>query len=290
MSPTRLMILSAALAAAPLAAEAQGQSTFRCAGADGKKYYGNTIPPQCYGRLVEQLNSQGMVVRRIDPDEKAMSEKEQEAKEREKLEKEKRDLANREMQRRNRALLATYSSEKDIEEQRQRALADNQKAVKDQEARVADLKKKRASFDKEMEFYQDSKKGGTKLPPKLQEDIRQTDFDLKVQEDSLEVKRKEVNSINAKYDDDKRRYQELSGKTAGERGQALGMDKGVTVKTKEAGKYEDLRNKTDAQRRASQDRAELQRLERQREEERQRAKMDQQRREYMQRQQQQQTR
>src|SRR5262245_24106669 len=137
MSPTRLMILAAALAAAPLTAQAQAQSTYRCAGADGKKYYGNTIPQQCYGRLIEQLNSQGMVIRRIDPDEKALSEKEQEAKEREKLEKEKRDAANREGQRRNRALLATYSSEKDIEEQRQRALADNQKAVKEQEQCVA---------------------------------------------------------------------------------------------------------------------------------------------------------
>ena len=63
--------------------------------------------------------------------------------------------------RRNRALLATYTSEKDIEEQRARALADNQKAVREQEARVADLKKRRAGFDKELEFYQD-KSGKTK--------------------------------------------------------------------------------------------------------------------------------
>src|SRR5262245_27715908 len=106
---------AAALAVAPLAADAQQLSPFRCQGKDGKKYYGNTIPPQCYGRLVEKLNAQGMVIQRIDPDEKGLSEKEMEAKEQEKLEKAKRDAANREAQRRDRALLATYSSEKDIE-------------------------------------------------------------------------------------------------------------------------------------------------------------------------------
>src|SRR5262245_54803720 len=192
MSKGIFFIGAAALALAPLAADAQ--STYRCQAKDGKNDYGSTIPQQCYGRLVEQLNAQGMVVRRIDPDEKALSEKEMEAKAKEKQDKEKRDAANREGQRRDRALLATYTSEKDIEDQRSRALADNQKAIKEQEARVADLRKKRASYDKEMEFYQD-KKGGTKLPPKLQEEIRQTDFDLKVQEDALEARRKDVSTI-----------------------------------------------------------------------------------------------
>jgi hypothetical protein len=206
ISPTKLMICAAALAAAPLAAEAQ--MTFRCVSKDGKKYYGSTIPPQCYGRLVEQLNSQGMVVKRLDPD---ASEKEMEAKAAEKAAKEKLETATRETTRRDRALLATYSSEKDIEEQRGRTLTDNQKAVREIEQRLADLKKRRAGFDKELEFYQD-KKGVAKLPPKLAEEIRQTDFDLNVQQGALDTKKKEVNNINAKYDDDKKRFLELTKK------------------------------------------------------------------------------
>jgi chromosome segregation ATPase len=198
-----LTLVAAALALLPLLADAQGRSTFRCTGNDGKKYYGNTVPPQCYGRLVEQLNAQGMVVKRMDPD---ASDKDVEAKAREKAEKDKRDAATRETTRRDRALLATYTSEKDIEEQRGRALADNQKTVREIEQRVTDLKKRRASFDKELEFYQDKKGAPAKVPPKLQEEIRQADFDLKVQQESLEVKKKEVNSINAKYDEDKKRF------------------------------------------------------------------------------------
>src|SRR6478672_3423669 len=64
MSSRILTICAAALAFAPLAADAQSAATFRCQGKDGKKYYGNTIPPQCYGRLVEQINAQGFVVKR----------------------------------------------------------------------------------------------------------------------------------------------------------------------------------------------------------------------------------
>ena len=211
----KLTLLAAALALLPALADAQGRSTFRCTGNDGKKYYGNTVPPQCYGRLVEQLNAQGMVIKRMDPD--ATTEKDSEAKAAEKAAKEKYEAANRETQRRNRALLATYTSEKDIEEQRGRALSDNQKTVREIEQRVTDLKKRRASFDKELEFYQDKKGAPAKVPPKLQEEIRQADFDLKVQEESLETKRKEVSTINAKYDDDRRRYLELSGKSSAPR-------------------------------------------------------------------------
>ena len=285
MSPTKLMLLAVALAVAPLAALAQS-TTYRCQGKDGKKYYGNTVPPQCYGRLVEQMNSQGMVVRRIDPE---ANEKELAAKEAEKAEKAKQEFANRESTRRDRALLATYTSEKDIEEQRARSLADNQKAVREAEHRVNELKKKRATYDKELEFYND-KKGKSKPPAKLTEEIRQADFDIKVQEETLEKWKKEVNNINAKYDDDKKRYLILSGKNPAERAAALGMEKGVTVTTKGVSSYDEQRAKSEAQRRASQERYEAQRLEREYDAARRRQQYEQQQQQRRQQQQQQQSR
>jgi hypothetical protein len=272
MSPTKLMTLAAALALAPLGADAQSQSTYRCQGTDGKKYYGNTVPPQCYGRLVEQLNSQGMVIRRIDPE---ANEKDAALKEAEREQKAKLDAATRESTRRDRALLATYTSEKDIEEQRTRALADNQKAVREAEVRVNDLKKKRAGYDKELEFYND-KKGKTKPPAKLTEEIRQADFDLKVQEETLEKWKREVVNINAKYDDDKKRYQILSGKNPAQRAAALGMEKGVTVTTKGPNTWEEQRAKSEAQQRAQRERYEVQRIEAEQEAARRRAVYDQQ--------------
>jgi chromosome segregation ATPase len=200
------ILAAGALLVVPLAADAQGL-TYRCTGKDGKKYYGSTIPPQCYGRPLEQLNKYGTVVKRIDPE---AEEKEKAEKEAAAAKKREEDAANREESRRNRALLATYTSERDIESARQRALSDNQKAMRDVEARIAEIKKRRAKYDKELEFYQD-KKGNVTPPSKLAADIKNTEIDLKAQEDLLAAKTKEVEQINARYDEDKKRYHQLVG-------------------------------------------------------------------------------
>jgi hypothetical protein len=196
-----LISIAAALMLAPLAADAQ---SYRCTSKDGKKYYGSTIPRQCIGQPVEQLNKQGMVVRRIDPEgtEKERAAKEAaEAKQREEL------AAQREAARRNRALLATYTSAKDIEDARKRALADNQEAAQQVETRIAQIKKRQVGYEKELEFY----KGKNDPPAKLADDLRNAALDLKYQEELLAMKRKEVEQINARYDADKKRYAELTG-------------------------------------------------------------------------------
>jgi len=204
------LLAGAAVAAAPLVALAQQKSgpatvTYRCTGKDGKKYYGSAIPPQCYGQPLELLNNRGLVVKRIDPegDEKAKAEKEAAlAKQKEE------NAAAREETRRNRALLATYTSERDIEDQRARALKDNQKSMSEVEGKIDALRKKRAGYDKEAEFYK-----GKDVPAKLAEDMANADIDLKAQEDLLAAKKKETVSINARYDEDKRRYKELTRST-----------------------------------------------------------------------------
>ena len=200
------IIAATALIIASLAAHAQStpsQLTYRCVGKDGKKYYGSTVPTPCLGQPIEQLNTSGLVVRRINPegDEKERTLKEAEAKK-----KREDEAAAKEAARRNRALLATYTSEQDIDEARSRALADNELAVRDVELRIDAIKKRQASYDKELEFY----KGGNKPPARLQDDIRDAEIDLQAQENLLVVKKKDVNSINARYDDDKKRYRELT--------------------------------------------------------------------------------
>jgi len=194
----------AALMIAPLGALAQ--ATYRCTTADGKKYYGSTIPMQCMGHRVEQLNSQGLVVRRIDP-EGEQKEREEKAAAAAKAKEE--EAATREESRRNRALLATYTSERDIDDSRARALADHRSAVQDVETKIDALKNRRAGYDKEREFYKD-KKGNSQPPAQLVEDINSLEVDLKVQEELLATKKKEVDLINARYDQDKKRYIQLT--------------------------------------------------------------------------------
>ena len=144
-----------------------------------------------------------MVIKRYDAQASAADRAKKEADEEERK---KREAVTKEEGRRNRALLATYTSDKDIEEARRRALQDNEGAVKDIERRIAALKKRQNELKKELDFYQ----GKNKPPAKLNNDIQNLDIDIKTQHDLLASKKREVDTINARYDEDKRRYVELT--------------------------------------------------------------------------------
>ena len=198
----------ALLAAAPLVAQAQGALTYRCTGADGKKFYGSAIPMQCAGRPVEVLNSGGMVIKRIDP---AAEEKERAAKAaKEGRSRTDQTLEERDEERRNRALLATYTSAKDIEDARARALADNAQQAGRFEKRIGELRARRVRYEKELETY---KKDG-KASSTVEDNIKNVDLEIAAQEELLKSKLSEVIGINAKYDADKKRYGEAT-KAAG---------------------------------------------------------------------------
>jgi hypothetical protein len=190
------------IAAAPLLSQAQGL-TYRCTGPDGKKYYGSTIPMRCAGRLVEVLNPSGMVVKRIDQvaDEKARAAKATAAAANKGPE---QSIAERDQERRNRALLATYTSVKDIEDARARALRENAQQAGRFEQKISELKTRRGRYEKELATY---KKDG-KISTTVEDNIKNVDLEIRVQDELLTNKRKEVDGINAKYDQDKQRYSE----------------------------------------------------------------------------------
>jgi hypothetical protein len=243
------------LALAPADASAQ---SYRCIGKDGKKYYGSSIPPQCTGQAIEQLNAQGTVVARIaardTPEERARKEAlaKQEAE---------AQSAYRQRVSRNRALLATYRSEEEIEVARTRALSENRSSTKAAEERIASLRVENDGFRKKLASY----KGGATPPATLVESARNVEIDLKSHEDLLAAKKQEADAINGRYDDDLRRFRELRAMDAAERANALGMEKGVTVTTKGPSRLEQERNRAQARQIADRDKRELQRLEREKE-------------------------
>ena len=201
--------LLCAIALAPLAAQAQ---IIKCVGKDGKTYVGSTTPPQCLGQAADQMNPQGMVVKKgeavLSPEQRAAKDAE------EKIGREKAaEAARKDMEetRKNKALLSTYASDKDIEVARSRALTDNERAVKETEIRVAQIEKRAAELKKELEFYQ----GKNKPPAKLAQDIQNNEIDLRAQQALLTAKKKDVGAINVRYDEDKRRYTELTKGTSG---------------------------------------------------------------------------
>ena len=177
------------------------QTIYRCVDAKGKTYVTQTPPPECLGKSTQELSSQGRVIK----ENVVLTPEQQAAQEAEKKRKEEQDQQAREERRKNAALLNTYSSAKDIEEARSRALKQAEEAIKQTEKRITEADKRRKDFEREKEFY--AKKG---VPAKLAQDIQNAEIELKNQHELLDAKRKEIGTINARYDEDKRRYVELT--------------------------------------------------------------------------------
>ena len=172
-----------------------------CIDATGKQICGDLLPQACYGRAYRELGDSGRTLRTIEapltPEERVQR---QAADEKRKIE----DAIAREKQRKDQALLNTYGSERDIEAMRQRAQADVQKEIKSAEAQIAEIRERRKKFENEAEFYKKKT-----LPAEVQKGLKDADFEIKAQESIIESKKKELDIIREKYDDDKRRYLDL---------------------------------------------------------------------------------
>jgi hypothetical protein len=179
--------------------------SYRCVTKAGRKYYGSTIPPQCTGELVEALSGQGMMLFRIEP---PLTPEQKAAKEAEEKKAAEAEAARAEAQkqaevqaRRDRALLQTYADESDTERVRQRALASNREAAAQVEARIAQLKARQAQLAKQ-----------AAKDDKYEQDIKAVAYDLSLQEQLLESRKREAAEINARYDEEKRKFHELTSR------------------------------------------------------------------------------
>ena len=197
-----ILIAAALLALAAVPASAQTH-LFKCKDAKGNNYYTQTPPIECTGKELDELSKEGTVVKRRGP---ALTPEQQAAREAEEKRKKEEELAAKEERRKNQALLNTYSGVKDIDDSRQRALKQVEQAKKEIDQRIADAQKRSKSLASEKEFYVNKP-----LPKKLQDDIKNNEMDIKVQQDALAAKTKEIDEINAKYDADKQRYLQLTG-------------------------------------------------------------------------------
>lgn len=198
-----LMLLPAAL---PLTAAAQGRLTYCCADNGGRQICSDVLPKECYGKAYREINSRGITVRHVPapltPEQRAA----REAEEKKAREEEARRL---EQERRNRALLATYTSEKDIDAARDRAIADVEKGIKAAQEKQTELANRQKKLDAEAEFYRKKP-----MPPALQAQLRENQDEMKAQQAAIEAKQKDIEALKARYEEEKQRYRELTQKAA----------------------------------------------------------------------------
>jgi Domain of unknown function (DUF4124) len=198
LNPRTLILLACAAA---LAGPAAAQKLYKYTDANGKVVYTDKMPADATGKPNEQLNRQGTVTKR---NEGALTPEQIAAKEAERKRKLDEDMAAKEEKRKNIALLNTYSSEQDISDARARAIKANADAVEEANRKLAEAQKREKELAGEAEFYQKKP-----MPAKLKQDIQVNRAAIASHAELLDKKKKEIESINAKYDEDLRRYREL---------------------------------------------------------------------------------
>jgi len=200
---TNLQSLLLLAAAATFASSAFAQAKlYKWTDANGKVHYTDKMPTESAGRAAAELNKQGTVVRRTEA---ALTPEQKAELEREKQRKLEEEVAAKEQKRKDLALLNTYSSERDIDEARARALRTNEDAIKEAERKLADAQKRSEKLRADAEFYQKKP-----MPPQLKQDMQVNELELRTQTELIDAKKKEVAGINAKYDEDKRRFTDLT--------------------------------------------------------------------------------
>lgn len=201
-SARRLLTLTTlATLLAPWAFDAAAQSLYCCQTAQGKKACADRLPDQCIGRAYTIRQPGGKIQRvegMLSPEQRAAK---QAADRQRKVEEE----ARAEQRRLDRALLATYASERDIDVARERAEKDLIAAIKQAEEKIAAAEKRIARYGREAEFYKD--KG---LPDDIRRGKQDAEFEIRAQRELIVSKRKDLEAMQARFADEKRRYSELT--------------------------------------------------------------------------------
>jgi len=200
------LTLAATLAGPALAQQkpkpgASGPVIYKCVDSRGMAYYSDKLTPGC--NQVEEMNRQGRVVKKHETTRPGQAPKPAAD-----------DTAGQkdaaEKQRRDRALIVTYTSEEEIDLARDRSLAIPLQAIKTAENRLA--KANVQLFD--LKTQADRLTGQQKaIPPHVLEEIDVKQKEVSALEAELQQKKSYAESVRAKYEADKLRYREL--KTAG---------------------------------------------------------------------------
>lgn len=126
----------------------------------------------------------------------------------ESLRKKQLDEAAREQRRKDQALLDTYASPQDIDLAQRKAENDVNTAVQNAQASIEAARNKRKKFEQEAEFYKKKT-----MPAELAKEMRALDHEIKVQHELMDVKKQDAAAIRAKYELDRKRYFELTGRS-----------------------------------------------------------------------------
>lgn len=202
-----LMVLSAMLAAAsPASAQSQSQSSGKMycwKNKAGKTECGDKVPYEYQDAAIKEMNRQGVVTSRTEaltPEER----KAREAAEEKRRAEEERKEAQR---RKDRALMDTFSNEKEIDLKRRRDVQLIETTIELLQGNLKNMIERQNDSRARSEQY---KKNNRPVPQPILDDIERTNTERARTERQIALKRKEIAALNQRYDELKKRFAELT--------------------------------------------------------------------------------
>jgi Domain of unknown function (DUF4124) len=170
----------------------------------GVTHYGEVIPPEYANKSNELLSDKGRLIKRTEE----INNKERRPNEQDEAKNRIDNEAKLELSRKDKALLNTFSNEKEIDLARDRNL-------RQVESLISSIQSLQKGAQESLMNYQqeaaDRKLAGRKLPASLQADITEgADRLTKLQLDLVKAQEKAA-TVKANYEADKMRFRELNG-------------------------------------------------------------------------------
>ena len=203
----RILVLLAIAFATPAGA------TYKCVDTKGVTYIGDTPPDACANVVMYEMSAGGAVIRKIDP---TPTPEQVKALQEERDRKKEFDRAAADQKRKDTALLASFSGEKEFDVVRDRNVEPLVGRIKSNEERIRAVDKRIKEIEDEMEFYKAGKSGksgkpgkSSEPPPVLVEVMARVRTEKATLEKANLGYQKEIEEIKAKFDADKKRWVSL---------------------------------------------------------------------------------
>jgi hypothetical protein len=194
-----------ALVFALLSAGSARATTYKWIDEKGVVHYTDKIPPEALNKGNVELDRQGVPVKKTDP---AMTPEQRKVRAAEEARQQQIAKDRELVERRDRALLATYTTEGEIDLARNRAVSTIDAQVQSSTAYSATLTKRKIELDKKK-----AELGATAAPPVLDRELANITSELAKQVELIATKQKEIIVVTARYDADKKRWKELRAAT-----------------------------------------------------------------------------
>jgi len=191
-----LLILAGLLFSLPVSAK-----TYKWVDDKGVTHYGETIPPEYASKDRTLLNKSGIVVKTQE----VLTADERRAKEAAEAKGRSDEAIARDMKRRDKSLVDSYNSVEEIELARTRSL-------QQVEARINSINARLKIDNNNLILLEKNTAAHNKAHPATSDEIREAQARVQQTEQDLDKYKAEKLSINARYDADKARYKELTGK------------------------------------------------------------------------------